>query len=327
MKKIINICILLCLVGCSKKKEFPKIVELDTLKHTKFSFTDTQKIEENKNQIYCPTLLFAWNYLKEKTNTRLEKGNELAQIFDKTESHINSLKENEYFNDISVENDLIKVKSEFSKSLPFAEEFTRNNIELKFSDNQKVESFGCYNCRRKTKQQIRVVHFGNQKDFAVRIIPKDKLNEIFLYCPEKPSNSLSENYADLRKKMSKKRTEKDWWRYSFLDEDIFEAPIIEFNIESNIKELKGVQLRSKNESIEIEEVRQRIALIFDEKGAEIESEAEISATATDAELDKPIPKKLIFDKPFLLVFKKKESENPYLMAWINNSELMKKENY
>ena len=41
-------------------------------------------------------------------------------------------------------------------------------------------------------------------------------------------------------------------------------------------------------------------------------------------MERPTPKKLIFDKPFLLVFKKKEFENPYFMAWINNSELMKR---
>jgi len=324
MKKIINIWILVLLIGCSEKREFPRAIKLGELKSTDFVFTDNQRIQPEKNQIYCPTLLFAWNHLKEETKSVLEKGNELAQNIDGSKNYLNSLKKEEYRNSISYENNYIKVKSEFSKSLLFSEEFTRNNIDLIFSDNKKVESFGCFHCKRKTKRQIKVVHFESQKEFAIRILPKDETNEILLYCPSKTRNTLSDYYKDLRNKMSKKKSDKDWWRYSFLDEDIFEAPIIEFNIEKNIRKLKGVQFKSLNEIIEIEDVRQRIALIFDEKGAEIESAAEILAKATDAEMDKPIPKKLIFDKPFLFVFKKKEFENPYFIAWISNSELMKK---
>lgn len=324
MKKIINIWILILLIGCSEKREFPKVIELDELKSTDFVFTDNQKIEPKKNQIYCPTLLFAWNHLKEETKSVLENGNELAQIIDNSTNYINSLNEDEYTKSISVDNAFIRVKSEFNKSLPFSEEFTRNNINLKFSDSQEVESFGCNYCKRKTKNQIKVIHFKNQKDFAIKILPKDETNEILLYSPNNTRSTLGEYYDDLRKKMSKEKNDKNWWRYSYLEEDIFEAPIIEFNIETDIEELKGSRLKSEIDSIEIEEVKQRIALIFDEKGAEIESEAIISVKATDAEMDKPIPKKLIFDKPFLLVFKKKEVENPYFLAWVSNSELMKK---
>ena len=324
MKKIINIWILILLIGCSEKREFPKAIQLDKLKSTDFVFTDNQKIEPEKNQIYCPTLLYAWNHLKEETKSVLENGNELAQIIDNSTNYINSLNEDEYSKSISIENNFIRVKSEFNKSLPFSEEFTKNNLDLIFFDNQKVESFGCNNCKRKTKSQIKVVHFSNQKDFAIKILPKDETNEILLYCPNNTRNTLGEYYDDLRKKMSNKKNDKNWWRYRYLEEDIFEVPILEFNIETEVKKLRGVQLKSRGESIEIEEVKQRIALIFDEKGAEIESEAEILAKAADAEMDRPAPKKLVFDKPFLLVFKKKEFENPYFLAWISNSELMKK---
>ncbi len=324
MKKIIYICGLIFLIGCSEKREFPLVTQLEEFNSTNFSFTDNQKIEVAKNQIYSPTLLFAWNHLKEETNSVLEEGNDFAKNIDDSKTYINSLNEDEYINSISLENNLIKVKSEFKKSLPYLEEFTRNNIELKFSDNQTVESFGCFDCKRKTKSQITVVHFENNKEFAVRITPKDKTTEILLYCPNKTHNTLSEYYKDLRNKMLKEKSDKDWWRYRFLDQDVFEAPIIEFNIETNIKELKGILLKSTYEYIEIVEAIQRIALIFDEKGAEIESEATIVAKSASRELEKPIPKNLIFDKPFLLIFKKKEFENPFFMAWITNSELMKK---
>jgi len=73
MKKIINIWILLFLIGCSEKRDFPIVIQLDELKFTNLSFTDNQRIDSENNQIYCPTLLFAWNHLKEETNSVLDK--------------------------------------------------------------------------------------------------------------------------------------------------------------------------------------------------------------------------------------------------------------
>lgn len=34
------------------------------------------------------------------------------------------------------------------------------------------------------------------------------------------------------------------------------------------------------------------------------------------------PKKLIFDKPFLLYMKEKDSNKPYFAMWVDNSEIM-----
>ena len=45
--------------------------------------------------------------------------------------------------------------------------------------------------------------------------------------------------------MSNKKNDKNWWRYRYLEEDIFEVPILEFNIETEVKKLRGVQLKIK----------------------------------------------------------------------------------
>jgi hypothetical protein len=45
-----------------------------------------------------------------------------------------------------------------------------------------------------------------------------------------------------------------------------------------------------------------VCLVLDENGAEIQSEAEIETTVE--EYEKPKPKEMIFDKPFLILLKR-----------------------
>jgi len=117
------------------------------------------------------------------------------------------------------------------------------------------------------------------------------------------------------------KTENNYWKYSIEDEDILSIPVINFNLEKNYESLEGNQLRSKDSKYHIETAYQRIALILDEKGAKVESEAEF-AVATEEIEELPTPKRLILDRPFLLVFKRTDTDNPYLVAWMNNNELM-----
>ena len=115
------------------------------------------------------------------------------------------------------------------------------------------------------------------------------------------------------------------WKLDFKAEDVFEIPILEFNLESDVTDLVGQRiLSSLYDTLEISKAIQRTALIFDEEGAEVESVAVISSKSIALIPNEPKPKQLLFDKPYLIVFKKKSETNPYLMIWIDNSELMKK---
>ena len=71
----------------------------------------------------------------------------------------------------------------------------------------------------------------------------------------------------------------------------------------------------------LKEVQQTIAMILDEKGAKIESESKLKSVAVDAQKEKPAPKMFIFNRPFWTVFKLAK-ENPYLVVWIKNNELL-----
>ena len=104
-------------------------------------------------------------------------------------------------------------------------------------------------------------------------------------------------------------------------------PEFNFNIETNYSTLEGNNFKSNKQNFKIERAWQRTAFILDESGAEIESEAEFEAVTEEIEeeYEKPKPKKMIFDKPFLILLKRTDPQNPYFGLWTINTELMIKE--
>ncbi|QEE50097.1 hypothetical protein FUA48_11055 [Flavobacterium alkalisoli] len=69
---------------------------------------------------------------------------------------------------------------------------------------------------------------------------------------------------------------------------------------------------------------QRISFQLDENGAIIESEAEVAVTEEMEPGEKIVPKKMLINKPFLLLLKRRDSKNPYLAVWVQNTELLVK---
>ena len=94
---------------------------------------------------------------------------------------------------------------------------------------------------------------------------------------------------------------------------------------TNLFAQKNKVAKPKTPKLTIELAWQRTAFILDESGAEIESEAEAATEAIEEEYEKPKPKKMIFDKPFLILLKRTDAKNPYFGLWITNTELMMKE--
>lgn len=69
---------------------------------------------------------------------------------------------------------------------------------------------------------------------------------------------------------------------------------------------------------------QKIQFRLDEAGAVLKSEATFAAAAS-AEPREPKYVDLIFDQPFLLTLRYRESKHPYLAIWVENAEILEKE--
>lgn len=327
MRNLLYIVLPVILFSCSER-EFPEVVNVDSLEKTDFVSTLNEKIKPNQNQIYCSTLLFAWKEIKEEFKDKIKTDSKSIMSLNKADDYQNSLASHEISTSVIIEGDVIKASAYFKKSLPFTLEFIRNKYDLKFN-NIEVKSFGLSGYDEyDIKKQIDIIHYKSDNDFLLKLLPKDTTHEIFIYLPKKNNfKSLAAVIKSIQKKIDKsekvKITVKNYWKCQFLKDDRFSIPIMTYNIEKNFSDVVGKNFTVDNHDYSIEVCYQRIAFILDEAGAEVESKAEMVACTEEVEeVDSPKPKNLILDQPFFIMLKRTDSENPYLAMWINNEELM-----
>ena len=102
------------------------------------------------------------------------------------------------------------------------------------------------------------------------------------------------------------------------DVDTLRIPNVVFHINHEFAELQGVDKIITNpgefQGLHIEKAFQSIQFRLDKSGAVIISEAyEYPAAA---------PRHFIVDRPFLIVMKRRSTDEPYFAAWIDNAELL-----
>ena len=334
MKKLTHLLFIsLLLFSCADEDTevdvFGPIISVDSLSNTDFVSTLNEKLKPNQNQIYCSTLPYAWFEIKEGIKGKIKTDSKSIKRLNKANDYQNSLTPSEINTSSISDSNKVKVSTYFEKSLPFTLKFERNNQDLKF-ENNLVESFGLSGYDEyDIQKQIDVIYYKNDNNFALKLLPKDTTHEIFIYLPQKNNfNSLSDIVKSLQKKIDKsektKITDKNYWRYAFLEEDKFSMPILSYHLEKNYPDIEGQTFEVDNQDYLIEICYQRIAFILDESGAKIESEAEIEYVTEEIEEELPQPKNLILNQPFFIMFKRVDSDNPYLAMWIDNDELMKK---
>ncbi len=326
---------LICTIffSCEKERKFKEVKNLSEFKNTQFIPTLENKISNNKNAVYCATLLFAWDEIRKQINSPLTISKQHVDLvlLNKSTSFKNVLKSNEYKVSGEVEGGAIKAKAEFNKSLPFEFKLQSFNNKLTF-DGQKVSSFGVYGYDSYEQLNIvNIVYYKNDNNFIIKLLPKDKEHEIILFKTEGSFKSIGHMAKEIEKltKIGKteKKNEKINWKYFYSEEDVVIIPKFNFNIKTNYTTLEGNKFKSKKQNFEIECAWQRTAFVLDEIGAEIESEEEIAlkTESMEEEYEKPKPKKMIFDKPFLVLLKRTDTKNPYFGLWATNTELMLKE--
>jgi hypothetical protein len=178
---------------------------------------------------------------------------------------------------------------------------------------------------------VEIVYYKNDNNFIIKLLPEDKEHEIIIFKTEKSFKTFGDMNKEIFEltKIGKleKNNENIIWKYIFKEEDVLIIPKFKFNIETNYTNIEGSTFNTKNSEYFIEKAWQRTVFILDESGLEIESEAEIAIAIEEIEevVEKPKPKKMIFDKAFYTILNRKDSDNPYFALWTFNTELMVKE--
>jgi hypothetical protein len=328
MKKITQLLILSIFIIACGGREFPEIVNVDSLEKTDFVSTLDEKMKLDQNQIYCSTLPYAWFEIREELKDKIESDSKSIIQLNEADDYQNSLAPHEISTSVEVEAGVIKASAYFRKSLPFTLEFIRNKYDLKFNETE-VESFGLRGYEEfDVTKQIKIIDYKNDNDFLLKLLPKDSTHEIFIYLPKKNNfKNLSEVIKSIQKRVNKsekdKINDKNQWKHEFLEDDIFSMPVLSYNIEKNYHDIAGQTFNVNEQDYSVDVCYQRIAFILDEAGAEIESEAEVEMTTEEGlEESKSQPKNLILNQPFFIMLKRTDSDNPYLAMWIENEELM-----
>ena len=330
---IILALILTILFGCKNDREFSEVRKLSEFENTQFNPTLEHKISKDKNSVYCATLLFAWDEIRKQINLPLTISDDYFDLtlLNQSTTFKDVLKSNEYSASGQVDGDLITARAEFNKSLPFELKLQSFKNQLTF-DGQKVASFGVSGYDSYEQLSIvKIMYYKNDNNFIIKLLPKEKGHEIILFKTEQDFNSIAEMTSEIEKLTKIRNTEikneNTSWKYYYSKEDIVIIPKFNFNIETNYKTIEGNRFSANKQSFQIERAWQRTAFILDESGAKIESEAEIvlETAAMEEEFEKPKPKKMVFDKPFLILLKRTVTKNPYFGLWTTNTELMIKE--
>lgn len=304
--------------------DFPQVKILSEYPNTRFVSCLEAKRSTDKNCIYAATLLFAWNEIKTKINEPLSNfsSNELFTM-DNSKSYKDVLNTNEYTVETIVNGKNISSKAYFSLSLPFDEPFTKYEDKGISFLNKEVEAFGFDGSDYKAK----VYYYNNSNDFALKLMPEGDKHEIILV---KTGFNDSIIFADELEKLNTKvdnysenRTEENAWKYGFNEDDKVRIPILGFNIEYNYENIENSTFNSKTNYYTVTKAFQRNAFILNEKGAKVESyaEMEVEEGCMPPE-EEPKFKHMYFDKSYIVFLKKKNKQYPYFAVFISNVELM-----
>ena len=317
--------------GQGSESNFGPAADITFFKQTQFFATPQHELSGNKNAIYCPTLAMVWHQIGKTLNKPIVVSDSYPNLqeLNNYNGYKGSLKDSEYQTavEIIINTFEIKASAKFTKLLPFSEPMEVYSSPFLFK-GENVEAFyvwGGYD-----EHRVNIVDYKSDNDFMVRLNPKDRKHEILLWMPEEKPQSLQDAIEQATEMVEVRNTfqsaANDAWRYKFVGEDELVIPKIYFNLKSNYPDITNNRftLTGQTEEYNIEEVYQRISFQLDENGAIVESEAEVAVTEEMEPGEKIVPKKMLINKPFLLLLKRRDSKNPYLAVWVENTELLVK---
>jgi len=214
------------------------------------------------------------------------------------------------------------------KNLPFKTRFDSQKEPLVFHSSKgdiRVKSFGFKKLsearasKGKLTEQVRVLNYKSDDDFVIRL--KSKSDEIVLAKIE-PGATLAETLEFARERIRNG----EQLRPTVEDDDMLIVPNLALNIRRDFQELIGKEIINPKgkRSYTIRDFRQSVRFLLNERGARVESEVMIAGENGHEPPPQPKPRRFVLDRPFLLLIQEPNAEQPYLVVWVANGEIMQK---
>jgi|GEM_PF-2192742 len=190
---------------------------------------------------------------------------------------------------------------------------------VRFQD-EYVPSFGWKKILEATKgheTSLSIYDYQHDNDFIVKLHTKMGEGEIIL-AKVPPKTDLKSTYESVMKRC--KAENESFVRTG----DVFKVPYLNFCVMENFPELRGRKLLNDQvKNSQIEDVLQLMLFSMDDDGVAVKAFTLIAGyAAEEAEVRPKEERKLVFDKPYLLILKEKASQNPYFLMWVGSSEFM-----
>ncbi len=171
-------------------------------------------------------------------------------------------------------------------------------------------------------QNVYLVDYQDDDHFIIALKLKDNKDQLFL-AKGYPLNSPEEVVSSLRKKTQPTSELREIPGKVINKKDIFEAPKLHLDFNREYKQMIGQKIKnSKLKGYMISVMQEVIKFDMDEKGARVENEAVIGMI-TSAGPNAYTPKKLILDKPYWVLMKRSDSNNPYFLLGVKDTSILK----
>jgi hypothetical protein len=350
----------LFLVGCGRNSERPldrsPLLPADNLKETDILPYAANPITPGRNYVYCATFQIAWEEMQKTLASgpiQLKDDPVMAVELNRNSFDRANLSPKSYlamggrtdqeivkkirqamadkFPDATLTvlepaaDTVLYVYAYLAKSAKFREAFDRLKTPLSFKTATKasqVAAFGVEEIEESSPRgrvlckQISILDYQSDDDFIISLNTTSEVDQIIL-AKITPEATLQATIAAVEGRI-RNSTIPEYEREPQIRECLM-IPVISFGIERVYRELADKTLLNPGlESLSIGEARQGIRFRLDEWGATLESS---SMEAIESKMPEK-PRRFVFDKPFLILFKEKSKPAAYFAVWIETPELL-----
>lgn len=345
-----------------KFKEEPERVfagSSELLQRTAVLPTLDTPMAENMSAIWCVSIQLAWNRLKDdlaKEPIKLRSGQEIADRLNQAPQSEADVAPSDFLAMAGKVNEGIGEKIQTAlaakfpgNTMPLIQQFPNGTVafgyvkadvryeyqffnspewlSFKGSDGRTipVRAFGLPELKKNDpilgscREQVRVL-FREGGGFAIDLSHPSKPNQVVLAkMPRKAT--LAETLAELDAKLAASQS------FRLPDSATLLVPNVNWRIEHDFRELEGEDKEFLNAALRshyLAKVFQFVDFKMDRFGSSVESGAYTASSLTNGHEheEDTNPDHYHFDRPFLIVMKKRDARHPFFVMWVDNAELL-----
>ncbi|HLQ47248.1 MAG TPA: hypothetical protein VK137_21060, partial [Planctomycetaceae bacterium] len=225
----------------------------------------------------------------------------------------------------------VRITATLHKNLPFETQFDRLPQPIRFHEEEQTIEVAAFGRTRTSlpglADQVIVRDHLSDDDFILEIITATKQRDSVLLAKVRPEATLESTWQAVKQRVERSPPRSDK-RTKLWEVDELAVPLLRFHLRTTFPDLIGRRVETTDVGRTIVDARQSIRFRLDEKGAELISVAEAAVVSDNGNTSEaiPIPRRFVFDKPYLLALRQSQADEPYFLAWITTVSLMERAN-